>query len=234
MDEKLRLSTEAPVSARVIGVVAGVVFAVVGTTFAVLPLIADDYLRKLAGTGSCGGLEGIPPESLPAELQYCASVPDLGGLGPVRFAGLAGVPFALLGAYVVLRVLRTAVWLDGTTLLARRALGTRSVDLARADVHVEQVTSRTTDGGRLVIAQIPTLVARDPGSGRRVTVMLRLPGYELRRLADAMTLGRSALGRDADAHVIAGQLREIADNPLQLQLPVTARPARADSPATES
>jgi hypothetical protein len=181
--------------------------------------MADEYLRRLDPDGSCAGLQGIPPESLPAGLQSCATLPDVGagGLGPVRFVGLAGVPFALLGIYVVLRMLRAAVWLDGTTLRVRQALGTRSVDLARADVHVDMVTTRTSDGGRLAVAQIPTLIARDPGPGRRVAVSLRLPGYELRRLADAMTLGRPALGRDADAHVIAGQLREMADDPLQLR-----------------
>ena len=118
----------------------------------------------------------------------------------VRLSAQAPVPVRVIGA----------VWLDGTTVRVRQALGTRSVDLARADVCVEQVTGRTTDGGRLVIAQTPTLVARDPGSGRRVAVPLRLPGYELRRLADAMTLGRSAIGRDQDAHVIAGRLRAMA------------------------
>jgi len=219
MDEKLRLSAGASGPARVIGVVAGLLFAAVGTAFAALPLIADGYLRRLDSVGSCAALPGIPPESLPAGLQSCDSLPDMsaGGLGPVRFVGLAGVPFALLGIYLVLRMLRAAAWLDGTTLRVRQAIGTRSVDLARADVHVDLVTTRTTDGGRLVIAQIPTLVARDPTTGRRVAVSLRLPGYELRRLADAMTLGRPGLGRDADAHVIAGQLRELAEDPLQLR-----------------
>lgn len=227
MNEKLRLSAGPPTAARVIGVIAGLIFAFVGTAFVVLPLLADGYLRSMfGGDPSCDGLPGVQPDALPPGLQSCADpgfpsaglgFPGADGLGAFRFVGLVGVPFALLGLYVVLRSLRTAVWLDGTTLRVRRAFSTRAIDLSTAEVSVNTVTHRTTGDGYPVITQIPTLIAKDPHSRRRAAVTLRLPGHELRQLADAMTLNRSTAGRDADAQQIATQLRQIAANPLQLR-----------------
>jgi hypothetical protein len=67
---------------------------------------------------------------------------------------------------------------------------------------------------------VPTLIAEDRATGRSVTIPLesghggQLPPFELRALADAMTVGRSTDGRDHDVHTIAGQLRAMAENPL--------------------
>ncbi|MFE9688662.1 hypothetical protein [Micromonospora sp. NPDC005806] len=70
------------------------------------------------------------------------------------------------------------------------------------------------------VVRVPTAVARDRDTGRQVTIPLQgmgldtLPPHEVRALADAITAGRPDHGRDADAHVLAGQLRTMAGNPL--------------------
>ena len=198
MTEKLRLSVTPPLAARVIGVVAGLIFVVVGVAFVVLPLIADGRLRDLAGGdgGSCDGLQGLPPAALPPDLRGCADLPAVGlpdsGLGPVRFVGLIGVPLALLGIYFVVRVLRTAAWLDGTTLQIRYAVTTRRADLSTGRVSIDQITRRTTGEGRPTIRQVPTLIARDAGVRTPIRLPLLLPAGELRALADAVGPGHVA------------------------------------------
>jgi len=220
MTEKLRLSATPSAAARVIGVVTGLVFVAVGTAFAALPLIADGWLRDLTGDNgaSCDGLQGLPSDALPPELRDCANLPATGfsepGLGPIRFIGLIGLPFALIGLYLIIRVLRSAAWLDGSTLQLRYALTTRRADLSTADLSIDLVTRRTTDDSRPVIRQIPTLIARDAGAKVPLRLPLLLPVGELRALADAITFGRATEGRDREARRVADQLRTVADNPL--------------------
>jgi hypothetical protein len=234
INEKWRLSIGAPPVARAIGVVAGLFFAAVGTAFAVIPLAADRALADLTGfgdgTGGCADTDGIPAEYLPAGVSGCGTGFSAwlhGGLGPLKLIGLIGIPFALLGVVMVLRTLRTAAWLDGTTLRMRGAFRSRSVDLATAAVTAGVSTHRNSDGdGHVTLSRVPMLVARDPQSGRTLSLPLQgmgldhLPPRELRLLADAMTAGRPTAGPhagpDVDVHRVAAQLREMADNPLQL------------------
>jgi hypothetical protein len=224
MTEKLRLSATPSPAARVIGVVAGLIFVVVGTAFAALPLLADGWLRDLTGGNnpSCGGLQGLPSDALPPELRDCTNLPSAGlpdsGLGPIRFVGLIGLPFALIGVYLIVRVLRTASWLDGTTLRVRYAMTARQADLATADVSVDLITRRATDEGRAAIRQVPTLIARDADASAPVSLPLLLPVRELRALADAISSGRALEGRDREARLVADQLRAVADNPLAHRL----------------
>jgi hypothetical protein len=157
-----------------------------------------------------------PHEREAAPFRDAAGLPGPGtaGLGPIRFIGLIGIPFALIGLYTVVRVLRAAAWLDGTRLHVRQAFTSRQVDLATAEVSVDLVTRRTTDDGHLVIRQIPTLIARDLDAPRPVRLPLHLPVAELRALSEAIATGRAAEGRDRDALLVADQLRAAADNPL--------------------
>lgn len=220
MTEKLRLSATPSLAARVIGVVAGLIFVVVGTAFAALPLIADSWLRDLTGNDSpsCDGLQGIPSDALPPELHDCANLPAAGlpdpGLGALRFVGLIGLPFALIGLYLIVRVLRTAAWLDGPLLQIRYALTTRHANLSTAEVSVDLITRRTTGDGRPTIRQVPTLIAKDVDASTPVRLPLLLPVSELRALADAIATGRAPEGRDREAQLVADQLRATADNPL--------------------
>ncbi|MEU8260347.1 hypothetical protein AB0C02_06960 [Micromonospora sp. NPDC048999] len=214
-NERITLSVGAGPGQRAFAVVGGVVFTAFGAVFVLLPMIADRLLARLTGYGdpfpSYEEARDLPPGMLPSGLHDTA-VPE-----PFRLVGLCGLPFVLLGLYLLLRVLRTAAWLEGTRASVRGALGTRTVDLATAEVQGGAVAYRA--GGDAVV-RVPTVVARDRDTGRQVTIPLQgmglaaLPPYELRALADAMTTGRPNSGRDADAHALAGRLRIMADDPL--------------------
>ncbi|MET8910830.1 hypothetical protein [Micromonospora sp. NPDC004551] len=215
-NERIRLSVGLASGQRAGAAVVGVLCTALGAAFVLLPLVADGLLRRITGFGdpvpSYDDVRDLPPDLLPPDLHGAAAGP-----APLRYAGLCGLPFVLLGLLLVLRVLRTAAWLDGTRASVRGALGTRTVDLATAEVRGGTVAHRVGDDG---VVRVPTLIARDRETGRRVTIPLQGPGlgdlppYELRALADAITAGRPDQGRDADEHALAGRLRTMAGNPL--------------------
>lgn len=234
INERLRLSVGAPPTQRAVGVAFALALVAFGAVFLLAPLMADGYLQRLTGWADeaptiSGDLASIPPHLLPAELQDRPSASggwwdeSRSGLGPGRFIGLVGIPVMLLGLYLVLQVLRSAAWLDGTRAQVRGALRTRTVDLSTAEVTAGAVSyRRNPDTSYESVHRVPTIIAREPGSGRRVTIALQgiglapLPPHELRALADAMTAGRSTAGRDGDVHTLAAQLRTMAKNPLGL------------------
>ncbi|MET7965367.1 hypothetical protein [Micromonospora sp. NPDC005305] len=216
-NERIRLSVGAASGQRATAAAVGVLFTALGAAFVLLPLVAEGLLRRVTGFGdpvpSYDQVRDLPPELLPPDLRDSAAATP----APLRYAGLCGLPFALLGLYLVLRVLRTAAWLDGTRASVRGALGTRTVDLATAEVRGGTIAHRPGDDG---VVRVPSLIARDRDSGRRVTIPLQGPGLgdlppsELRALAEAITAGRPDRGRDAEAHALAGRLRHMAGNPL--------------------
>ena len=218
-NERIRLSIGAASGPRAVAAVVGVLFTAVGAAFVLLPVVADGLLRRVTGFGdpvpSYDDVRDLPPDLLPPDLHDGATAAPT----PLRWAGLCGLPFVLLGLYLVLRVLRTAAWLDGTRASVRGALGTRTVDLATAEVLGGTVAHRVGDDG---VVRVPTLIARDRDSGLRITIPLQGPGLgslppaELRALADAIAAGRPDQGRDADAHALAGRLRGMAADPLGL------------------
>ncbi|MBG6102441.1 MULTISPECIES: hypothetical protein [Micromonospora] len=220
-NQELRLSVGASPGQRVVAVVAGVLLAAVGAAFVALPLVADGLLRRLTGPGdafaSYEEARDLPPGLLPPGLRDSA---DPNQSGPSPFIGLCGLPFVLLGLYLVLRVLRTAAWLDGSRARVRGALRTRTVDLATARIESGVVSYREADddgpGGG---ARVRAILATNRGSTRGVTIPLRgmglpsLPPPELRALAEAITTGRPGDGRDTDAHAVADHLRRLAERP---------------------
>jgi hypothetical protein len=227
INERLRLSVGAPPAQRAFGVVFGLLFAAIGTAFVLLPFIADGFLASLTGEDDrclfTGDMSSIPADLLRDCVARESAWDDGFGLGPIKYIGLCGIPFALLGLYMVVNVLRTAAWLDGTRAEVRGAFGTRTVDLANAAVSAGAIAyRRQQDTAHAHIERVPTIVAQDRGTGKKVTIPLRgghgstLPPHELRALADAMTVGRSTDGRDADVLTLAGQLRRMAENPLGL------------------
>jgi hypothetical protein len=126
---------------------------------------------------------------------------------PVTAGALAvgfSIPIYVVSAvaYVMLGVLRTGAWLDGSTLSMRVGFRTTSVDLAQADVHCG--------------LQGRTLVARDPGSGSTLTLTLRgrgsvrLPSAQLRALAEAISQGQARTSSEEDPLVVAERLRDLA------------------------
>ena len=106
----------APRASKTFGVVFGLVFAAAGAAFALLPLVADGWLRRAFGSdASCpspDAISGIPHDLLPPEVRECVSggawLSFGDGLGPLRLLGLIGVPVMLLGLYLVFTSLRTA------------------------------------------------------------------------------------------------------------------------------
>ncbi|MFJ8577132.1 hypothetical protein [Micromonospora sp. NPDC093277] len=216
-NERIQLSVGAGPGQRAFAAVVAVVFTGFGAIFVLLPMMADGLLTRLTGQGdpfpSYDDARDLPPGMLPPELHGDAAA----GPGPIRFVGLCGLPFVLLGLYLLLRMLRTAAWLDGTRASVRGAFGTRTVDLATADVDGGTIAYQA---GRDAVVPASTVVAHDRDTGRRVTIPLQgmglatLPPYQLRALADAMTAGRPNYGTDADVHLLAGQLRTMADHPL--------------------
>ncbi|WP_030490859.1 hypothetical protein [Micromonospora chokoriensis] len=221
-NEELRLSVGASPGQRIVAVVAGVFIAAVGAAFVALPLVADGLLRRLTGPGdalaSYEEARDLPPGMLPPALQNSGADSNQAGLSP--FVGLCGLPFVLLGVFLVLRVLRTAAWLDGSRARVRGAVRSRTVDLATAQIESGAVSYREPDDdGPAGGPQVRAILATDRGSARGVTIPLRgmglpsLPPSELRALADAITTGRPGDGPDGDAQAVADQLRRLAERP---------------------
>ncbi|MGC5286992.1 hypothetical protein [Micromonospora sp. DT231] len=219
-NQELRLSVGASPAQRTWAVVVGVFVTAVASAFVVLPLVAGGVLGRLSGPGdpfsSYEEARDLPPGMLPPALR------DGGAeqAGPSPFIGLCGLPFVLLGIYLVLRVLRTAAWLDGSHVRVRGALRTHRVDLATARIDATELSDReAADDFPADRRRAPAIIATDRSDGRRVTVALQgmgltsLPPSELRALADAITTGRPVDGRDGDAHAVARQLRRLAEHP---------------------
>jgi hypothetical protein len=104
--------------------------------------------------------------------------------------------------YVMLGVLTTGAWLDGSTLSMRVAFRKTSIDLATADIHCG--------------LQGKTLIARDPRSGSTLTLTLRgpgsvrLPSAQLRARAEAISQGQARTTSQDDPLVVADRLRDLA------------------------
>jgi hypothetical protein len=208
----IKLSIGAPPVQKVAGAAFGVVFALAGLAFVLLPLIADGWLQSvITADESCPSpseIAGIPYDLLPPAVQDCVS----GGsaflgfddqFGPMRWISLLGIPFTLVGLYLALSSVRTAGWLDGTRATVRRAFRARTVDLATATVTAGSYSlRRNRETSRETLERFPTLTARDPESGRTITIPLHLPSSELNALAQAI--------RDP---ALATQLRTLASTP---------------------
>ncbi|MFI7541034.1 hypothetical protein [Actinoplanes sp. NPDC049599] len=223
--ERLTLSIGAPPAQKAFGAVFGGFFAAAGAAFVLLPFVVDGWLGSTFGADencpTSSEISGIPPELLPPSVRECVADGSWftggDGFGAMRLIGLLGIPFVLVGGYLVLSALRTAGWLEGTRATVRGALRTRTVDLTTAVVTAGARTYRRhPHTSRESIERVPTLTARDP-DGHQVTIplhgvgMAQLPPPELRALAEALTANQ-----DRDARNLAAQLRTMADNPLGL------------------
>jgi hypothetical protein len=147
-----------------------------------------------------------------------AGVPTLLGVvvGVIFFLAAGG-----LLAGTVLKVWRTAYWLEGTTLAHRAAMSTKRVDLATAEVAGDTIvgSERTGDHTWRTVTSA-AIRARDPRTGVVIKVPVRTPGrgrlpsHELVGLADAIMQGRRGddPGYEA-AEAIASRLRDLAADP---------------------
>jgi len=141
-------------------------------------------------------------------------------------AVMVGVVVALVfGAMLVGRllwILRSAAWLERTTLVVRGPLTTRRCDLATAvRLSLDDVPETTTvpvAGGVLVTGtgrRIPRLTVHDAATGRRLRLPLHDPAThaplappKLAALADAIQAGRRP---EPQAGRVASVLRAMAD-----------------------
>lgn len=191
-----------------VGIASSLLF--VGITWLAGGLV-DRFAGDIIGPGAATG--GDPGAAIASQATNVTPY--------LRIAGLVcALPFALFFGYLVLRMLRSRAWLDGTTLVQQGALSRRRVDLATADVTGDTVTHTGTSGQYRYIYTIAAVAARDPSTGARVKIPLRaqglkrLPAGELVALADAiMVTRRPGAPSFANAAAIATRLREMAANP---------------------
>lgn len=222
MSSRVNLSIGATTAAKVVTVVVAVFMIGVGVLAALLALGVSLFAARTTIDTSVGdGAFHIDEQGnlVPGP----APEPGLGLADGFSAVGVIGVVcatvVALLALYLVLRVWRTAAWLEGTVLNVRGAFTTRAADLA---------TSLVTGGSRLqavgagesrTVHRVQVLQAADPRSGKSVILPLRgaglamLPGDQLTALADAITRGRSRTEATEAGFVVAERLRDLARDP---------------------
>ncbi len=148
---------------------------------------------------------------------------DPGLAGGVSFIGLAGTACALVvvlfAGYFLLRVWRTAAWLEGDVLTVRGALGTKSADLSTSIVNGGSRLQAVGAGEARSYHRVQVLNVADPRSGVQLTLPLRgaglamLPAAQLTALADAITRGRTRTEATESSFVVAERLRDFARDP---------------------
>ncbi|MEV4415410.1 hypothetical protein [Catellatospora sp. NPDC049609] len=141
----------------------------------------------------------------------------------ISVIGLAGAGCALLvslvAVYFLLRVWRTAAWLDGTVLTVRGALSSKTADLSTSIVNGGSRLQAVGAGDSRTLHRVQVLQVADPRSGVQLTLPLRgaglamLPAGQLTALADAITRGRSRTEATESSFVVADRLREFARDP---------------------
>jgi hypothetical protein len=211
---RIRLSIGASGGVKVFVAIVGALAIVIMLLFVAITWFAGSFVSDFTGHVDTHG--PVAPGD-PA--------PDISGAGSVagtvlRGAGLCAVPFAVLFAFVVLRVLRGAGWLEGTTAVLRGAVSTRRVDLATAAVRGDVVTHSETRGNWRYYYSVAAVAARDPATGKEIKIPLRgqglkrLPAMELQALANAIMARRHPADPSyAEAAAVASALQQMAANP---------------------
>jgi hypothetical protein len=143
---------------------------------------------------------------------------------PAVVGVVAGLAFAALVGVLMLEIGRAGFWLEGTVVVARRALRTRRVDLATAEVTGDTVTTPLSLGNRNLTTIVSAAVrARDPRTGVTILIPVRTPGRsrlpadELTAIADAIMSRRQPgeLGYP-QAESLAHELRQLASAPFPI------------------
>jgi hypothetical protein len=139
--------------------------------------------------------------------------------------GLMLAPMIVLMIVLLLRMLRSAAWMEHTTVVVRGAFTTRRCDLATAvELAIDSVAEHVSNGhggstptGR----RVPRLCMRDPSTGRWLRLSLVNPATKnlleppkLGALADAILAGPQRPDPHArHAWKIAQGLYSLADDP---------------------
>ncbi|HZM75264.1 MAG TPA: hypothetical protein VFC19_06035 [Candidatus Limnocylindrales bacterium] len=199
---KLSIGSSAPV--KLLTVIVGVIMVLIGTAVA---LIAYGFTQE--------GREAIT-STVPDDITRNTLPSTTAETG----AGIAGAACALLvigvAAYLMLRVLRTGAWLEGSVLHVRGAMGTKRRDLSKAGI--SGGTQRKSTEGKAG-ERVQVIIVADPATGKTLTLPLRgpgrsmLPAEQLRMLANAITNQRSRRGDDDPAFIVAERLRGFARDP---------------------
>lgn len=213
---RVRLSIGASGPVKLFSVTVGIVLIGVGL-FVALIAYGVTYGRQVVVTSSLNDgpwhldEDGkLVPGPGPRE-PITATEAVVGGAGV-----LCALTIALLAGYLVLRVTRTAAWLEGSNLHVRGALRTRHQNLATATI---AGGSRLRPAGDRSVQRVELITATDPATGKSVTLPLRgaglslLPSDQLRMLANAITNQRTRSGPDDTAFTVADRLRAFADDP---------------------
>jgi hypothetical protein len=203
----------------------GLAVAAFGFVFARAFYPRDYFPRSLFQDDSpdAGSFPDLGPAGFESSVSYSSELESpVFGFDGTGSDGM-DLAFALVGLFffafgtlwavsffgMIARTFRAAAWLDGTRAHVRGVFRTHSVDLATAYVYQGAITTRI---GHRVIST-PTLEARDPATGAKLTIRLeglgsgRLPPNELRALADAMSRGRGDSDNDRDVLDLAENLR---------------------------
>jgi hypothetical protein len=199
---KLSIGASAPV--KLLTVVAGAVMVLIGAAVA---LIGYGFTQEGREAITSTVPDDVTRNTLPTTSAETA-------------AGVAGAACALLvigvAVFLMLRVLRTGAWLEGSVLHVRGAMRTRKRDLAKAGISggTQWKSTEGKSGDRVQV-----IIATDPETGKALTLPLRgagrtmLPAEQLRMLANAITNQRARGGDDDPAFVVADRLRGFARDP---------------------
>jgi hypothetical protein len=199
---KLSIGSSAPV--KLLTTIVGAIMLLIG---AVIALIGYGFTQE--------GREAINstiPDDATRNTLPTSSAETAAGIAGAACASLV----ILVTVYVMLRVLRTGAWLEGSVLHVRGAVATKRRDLSKAGISGgTQWKSTEGRGGE----RIQVIIATDPDSGKALTLPLRgsgksmLPADQLRMLANAITNQRARSGDDDPAFVVAERLRGFAKDP---------------------
>jgi hypothetical protein len=220
MPPRTPLSIGASTGTKVFFSIVGVFIALVGVTFALvgfgLAYGAQEVINSSGVEGDFhidenGKLVPGPGDSG----QYVG-----GALGIAGFGFMAcSVVVALIAVFMVLRVVRTAAWLEGSHLFVRGALRTKSADLSISEISAGSSMQSVGAGDHRTYVAVHAITAVDPATNQKVSIPLKrggatvLPGDQLSMLANAITNARTRKGEDDQAFVIAGRLRDFAADP---------------------
>jgi hypothetical protein len=136
---------------------------------------------------------------------------------------VVGAGFAVLFLGRLLWLLRSAAWLDDTTLVVRRTVTTRRCDLATAarldlDMMIQVAVTPVVGGMAMAsTAYVPKLIAHDAVTARRVVLELVHPATgkllaapKLHALSDAILARRDHGPDGSSARQVAAALRSLS------------------------
>ncbi len=220
MPPRIPLSVGAPTGMKVIFSIVGLFLVLGGAGFSLLGYGLAFGEQQVVNTSGVDGEFHIDENGKlvpgPGETQgFAGGVEGVFGLS-FMFCSLL---FVALAIFLILRVVRSAAWLEGSRLFVRGAVLTKSADLATSTLSAGSTTQATGAGDGQVAVSVQSLSATDPETNKRVSIPVKrngatiLPSDQLSMLANAITNARTKTDDKDPAFVIAGRLRDFANDP---------------------